>query len=101
MRFHAEHPSPRVPLVQGLAWMQAREAEGHAHGRGLLQLHPNWLQLQCADKQLIYMHRLRPHVLSTSFFPAPVGGTCGGACSDDPLTSPRICGWHMWSYLLS
>lgn len=70
--------------------MRAREAEGAAHQRGLLQLHPAWLQLQCADKQLIYMHRLRPHVLSTSFFPAPVAGTCGGTCPAVPLYD-RAC----------
>ena len=52
--------------------------QGDALGRGQLHLHPAWLQLVTADGQLLYLHRLRPHVASPNFYTAPVGGTCGG-----------------------
>ncbi len=63
--------------------MLDRERRGDAVGRGHLHLHPSWLQLLTADGQLLYMHRLRPQVLSDRFYTAPVGGTCGGFLCDE------------------
>lgn len=57
--------------------------QGDALGRGQLFLHPSWLQLATADGQLLYLHRLRPHLASPNFYPAPVGGTCGGFLVDE------------------
>ena len=63
------HPRVSPPLLP---------LQGDALGRGQLHLHPAWLQLVTEDGHLIYLHRLRPHVVSDCFYPAPVGGTCGG-----------------------
>ena len=73
---------PKHYQLTGLQWMLGRERQGDARGRGQLHLHPAWLQLVAADGQLLHLHRLRPSVLSPCFFPAPVGGTCGGFLSD-------------------
>ncbi len=48
-------------------------------GRGHLHLHPAWLQLLTADKQLIYISIMPPHQVTSDFITAPTGGTCGGA----------------------
>lgn len=59
-----EAPTPRaiksVPKrfqLQGLAWMMGREAHGDAVGRGLLHLHPSWVQLVTASGFVMYVHR--------------------------------------------
>ena len=59
--------------VKGLQWMMDREVSGDAIDRGHLKLHPCWLQLQTQDRQLIYVHRLLPHHVSTTFVAAPTG----------------------------
>jgi hypothetical protein len=70
LKQHFQNPTaPSLPLLP---------LQGDALGRGQLHLHPAWLQLVTEDGHLIYMHRLRPHVISDCFYPAPVGGTCGG-----------------------
>ena len=67
------------PFVeQGLRWCVAREKTGDAVGRGHLHLHPAWLQLLTADKQLIYISTMPPHRITSAFITAPTGGTCGG-----------------------
>ncbi|KAI8476605.1 MAG: hypothetical protein J3K34DRAFT_400931, partial [Monoraphidium minutum] len=62
--------------------MLRRERSGDATGRGLLRLHPMWLCFEAPGGFLFYMHRAAPHYLTTRFWPAPVGGTCGGFLCD-------------------
>ena len=58
--------------------MVAREQKGDAMGRGVMTLHPAWLQILAADGQLFYMNTMPPYQVSVNFYTAPVGGTCGG-----------------------
>lgn len=44
-------------LLQGLAWMLSRERRGDALGRGLLLLHPDYLQLVNEQGWTFYLHR--------------------------------------------
>lgn len=80
--FHCTPPAP-LPCVQGLHWMLSREQQGDAAGRGTLHLHPGWLQLVNAQGQVFYVHRLAPHWVTRTLYPAPVGGTCGGFLCDE------------------
>ena len=50
--------------------------------RGQLHLHPEWVQLLTADKQLVHYNRLANY-FSDTMFTAPVGGTCGGFLCDE------------------
>ncbi|KAL4426809.1 hypothetical protein ABPG77_006595 [Micractinium sp. CCAP 211/92] len=75
--------TPKQYQLTGLQWMLNRETKGDALNRGHLHLHPAWLQLRTADGQLLYLHRLRPYVVSPHFYAAPVGGTCGGFLVDE------------------
>lgn len=50
--------------------------------RGQLHLHPEWVQLVTADKQLLYWNRMKYH-FGSAFVPAEVGGTCGGFLCDE------------------
>ena len=74
---------PKHYQLQGLRWMLDRERRGDAAGRGHAHLHPAWLQLVTPDGQLLYIHRLKPHLLSTNFYTTPIGGTCGGFLCDE------------------
>ncbi len=78
--------------MQALAWMIDREESGSGTS-GHLQLDPCWVQLRTADDQLIYFHRMRPHVLSANFYPRPVGGTCGGLLCDVMGLVKSLCGY--------
>lgn len=40
---------------QGLEWMLRREQQGDAVGRGLVKLHPFWLQLVTAQGRVFYI----------------------------------------------
>lgn len=60
-----------------------RERSGDAVSRGQLRLHPGWLQLITSTGFVFYIHRYPPHVLTTTFYAAPVGGTCGGFLCDE------------------
>ncbi|KAL0028145.1 hypothetical protein WJX77_009970 [Trebouxia sp. C0004] len=73
---------PKQFQLQGLYWMLARERQGDALGRGQLHLHPEWMQLLTADKQLVHYNRLANH-FSDTLVAAPVGGTCGGFLCDE------------------
>lgn len=63
--------------------MLDRERRGDALGRGVLHLHPAWLQLVTASGFVFYVHRMHPFYATTAFMPAPVGGTCGGFLCDE------------------
>lgn len=76
--FVASRHTCALSAVARLAPARALPSQGDALGRGQLHLHPAWVQLRAADGQLLYLHRLRPHVASPNFYAAPVGGTCGG-----------------------
>ena len=54
--------------------------------RGQLHLHPEWMQLLTADKQLVHYNRLANH-FSDTLVAAPVGGTCGGFLCDEMVSS--------------
>ncbi len=43
--------------AQGLAWMIAREQKRDALKRGLLQLHPFWVQFVTKDGYVFYLRR--------------------------------------------
>jgi hypothetical protein len=66
------------------------QMQGDALGRGQLFLHPAWLQLHTQDGQLLYVHRLSPHYISSNFYSAPIGGTCGGFLVDE-MGLVRLC----------
>jgi E3 ubiquitin-protein ligase SHPRH len=70
-------------LMQGLEWMLRRERKNDALGRGLLSLHPLWLQLITRSGEALYVQRCEPHYLTTSFIPAPISSTCGGFLCDE------------------
>ena len=63
--------------------MLDREQRRDALGRGLLYLHPNWVQLVTRSGVVLYMLREPPFTLTTAFQPAPVSGTCGGFLCDE------------------
>jgi E3 ubiquitin-protein ligase SHPRH len=75
--------SPKHYQLTGLQWMLDRERRGDALRRGHAHLHPAWLQLATPGGELLSLHRLRPHLLSTHFFTAPPVGTCGGCIADE------------------
>ena len=76
---------------QGLEWMLRREQKGEAVvGRSRLSLHPGWLQLVTRQGFVFYMHRINPFYITTTFYPAPVGGTCGGFLCDEMVSG----GWN-------
>jgi hypothetical protein len=63
--------------------------------RGQLHLHPEWMQLLTADKQLVHYNRLANY-FSDTLVAAPVGGTCGGFLCDEMVSSnaeevPALC----------
>ncbi len=42
------------------------------------------VQVVLADRgKVLHVHRLAPSYITTDFFPAPVGGTCGGFLCDE------------------
>lgn len=71
-----------------------REAAGDALGRGVLFLHPMWHCFVTRGGFIFYVHRTPPHALTTTFWPAPVGGTCGGFLVDEMglgEAGPGVC----------
>eukprot|EP00887_Chlorella_sp_A99_P005493 scaffold1.g5493.t1 len=100
---------PKHYQLQGLQWMLDRERQGDALGRGHAHLHPGWLQLVTSNGQLLYLYRLRPHMLSSTFYSAPIGGTCGGFLCDEmglgktlealmlTISNPAPPGWAVTS----
>ena len=67
----------------GFNWMLRRERTGSAlEDRGILQLHPMWIQLITADGHIVYA-RKGNFALSDTFFCAPGPGTTGGILSDE------------------
>ncbi|EFJ47333.1 hypothetical protein VOLCADRAFT_92108 [Volvox carteri f. nagariensis] len=75
---------PKPFQLQGLEWMMRREQRGDALGRSLLLLHPAWAQVVLGSTGLVLqVHRLSPWFITADFFPAPVGGTCGGFLCDE------------------
>ncbi len=63
--------------------MLARERQSDAVGRGVLHLHPSWLQLVTRSGLVLYVHKHAPYPVSTSFRAAPVESTCGGFLCDE------------------
>lgn len=51
------HLCTSPPQKQGLEWMHRRERTQDAVGRGLLQLHPAWVQLVTASRFVFYVRR--------------------------------------------
>ena len=48
---------PKAFQLEGLEWMLRRERLGNANGQGVLQLHPNWLQLVTCSGHILYLSR--------------------------------------------
>jgi E3 ubiquitin-protein ligase SHPRH len=87
--------APKRYQLAGLRWMLDRERLGDAVGRGAALLHPAWAQLLVDEEpppgaaagapppqRMLYLSRLRPHALSSTFLSAPSTGTCGGILAD-------------------
>jgi SNF2-related domain len=74
---------PKKYQLSGLQWMLDREQKGDARDRGLLALHPAWMQLISESGRVFYIHRIKNHIPSWNFFTAPPQGTCGGFICDE------------------
>lgn len=81
---------------QGLEWMLRREQQGDAVGRGLVKLHPFWLQLVTAQGRVFYItcrSVLRPSSLSCMGLHWVISlglGLCDSAPSAARLTSSHV-----------
>lgn len=85
--------------LQGLQWLLQRERKKDALGRGLLALHPEWVQLVARGGEVMYVQRGEGPLgngfwLSTAFTPAPVPNTCGGLLCDEVGVS-SVCCMHL------
>jgi hypothetical protein len=86
-------PHTSLALLQGLEWMLRREMRSDAAGRGLLALHPQWLQLVAAGGEVLHVSS-DDGLISRAFTPAPVPKTCGGFLCDEVgrCERDRACG---------